>query len=76
MKKVFILIITCYTHLFSNVDYNHPEFNWQTFETDHFKIHFHDETEYTANASVAEIIYDPITQFYDFFPKEKTHNAH
>ena len=75
MKKVFILMISCYTHLFSDVDYNHPEFNWQTFETEHFKIHFHDETEYTAReaASVAEIIYDPITQFYDFFPKEKTH---
>ena len=75
MKKIFILIISFYSNIFSEVVYNHPEFNWQTFETDHFKIHFHDETEYTAReaASVAETIYFPITDFYDFTPKEKTH---
>ena len=61
--------------MFGQAEYNHPEFNWQTFETDHFKIHFHDETEMSAReaASVAETIYGPITNFYDFIPKEKTH---
>ena len=69
-----IAVMTCVVS-FADIDYNHPEFNWSTIETEHFKVHFHDETEYTAReaASVAEIIYDPITQFYDFFPKEKTH---
>ena len=59
----------------AEVEYNHPEFNWHTFETENFQIHFHDETEMTAReaATVAEVIYPKITEFYDFKPKEKTH---
>jgi len=57
----------------AEVEYNHPEFNWHTFETENFQIHFHDETEMTAReaATVAEVIYPKITEFYDFKPKEK-----
>ena len=76
MKKKQIFTFVCLFYcLFGQVEYNHPEFNWQTFETEHFKIHFYDETELSAReaASVAETIYGPITKFYDFFPKEKTH---
>jgi len=75
MKNVAIILLSYFCLLFGEVEYNHPEFNWQTFETDHFKIHFYDETEISAReaASVAEKIYIPITKFYDFYPKEKTH---
>jgi len=59
----------------AQVQYNHPELNWQTFETEHFKIHFHDETEGTARegAAVAEEIYSRVTALYDYEPPSKTH---
>ena len=60
---------------FSQVQYNHPELNWYTFETEHFKIHFHDETEQTAReaATVAETIYPHVTSLYEYEPPSKTH---
>ena len=74
MKKIvfnFLVLSLAY----GQVQYNHPELNWHTFETDHFKIHFHDETEMTAReaATVAEKIYLPITEFYEYEPEHKTH---
>ena len=75
MINKFFLSVSIFYFLYGQVEYNHPEFNWQTFETKNFKVHFHDETEKSAReaASIAEIIYGPITNFYDFHPKEKTH---
>ena len=74
MKKIIFYIVFC-SLSFSQVEYNHPELNWHTFDTEHFKIHYHDETEMTAReaASVAEVIYPKITGFYDFEPYQKTH---
>ena len=48
--------------------YNHPELDWKTLETEHFKIHFHQGTERSAReaAEVAEYVYEPITDLYDF----------
>ena len=75
MKKIFFMILSFLSICNAEVEYNHPELNWHSFETDHFKIHFHDETEKTAReaATVAEYIYPKITDFYNFKPKEKTH---
>ncbi|MBI88675.1 MAG: hypothetical protein CMG60_01200 [Candidatus Marinimicrobia bacterium] len=71
------LLTTCLfvSLLKSQVQYNHPELNWHTFETDHFMVHFHEETEGTAreSATVAEFIYPFVTSFYDFEPSSKTH---
>ncbi|MCH7939488.1 MAG: hypothetical protein IID13_07060 [Candidatus Marinimicrobia bacterium] len=55
--------------------YNHPELDWQTFETEHFLIHFHQGTERSAReaATVAEKVYGPITRMYNFEPAAKTH---
>ena len=50
MKKIIFSILIASLAL-GDVQYNHPELNWQTFETDHFKDHFHDETEMTARES-------------------------
>ncbi|MBQ33814.1 MAG: biopolymer transporter Tol, partial [Candidatus Marinimicrobia bacterium] len=60
---------------FPQVTYNHPELNWQTFETDHFMIHFYDGTEHSARegAVVAENIYPFVTDLYDYAPPVKTH---
>ena len=54
--------------------YNHPELEWRTLETEHFKIHYHQATERSAReaAEVAEYVYKPITDLYDFRPKNKT----
>jgi len=54
--------------------YNHPELDWKTLETEHFKIHFHQGTERSAReaAEVAEYVYEPITDLYDFKPDKKT----
>ena len=53
---------------------NHPELNWETIETEHFVIHFHQGTERSAReaAEVAEYVYQPIVDLYDFIPKSKT----
>ena len=57
INKSIAHIVLC-TMLFSQGEYNHPELNWHTFDTEHFKIHYHDETEKTAReaATVAEAI--------------------
>ena len=54
--------------------YNHPELEWKTLETEHFKIHYHQGTERSAReaAEVAEYVYKPITDLYDFRPDTKT----
>lgn len=54
--------------------HNHPELEWQSFETEHFLIHFHQGTERSAReaAAVAEKIYGPVTRIYDFEPPAKT----
>jgi len=61
--------------LFSQITYNHPEIEWQSFETDHFVINFYDGTERTARegAAVAEIIYPFVTELYDYVLPKKTH---
>jgi len=55
-------------------NYNHPELSWKTIETEHFRIHFYDNTEQSARlgATIAEIIYEPITELYNYEPFDKT----
>jgi len=55
--------------------YNHPELVWRTIETAHFVVHFHDGTERTARetAGIAESIYKPITELYNYEPDGKIH---
>jgi hypothetical protein len=70
--RVFLYLLSI---LFGQTQYNHPEINWQTFETDHFNIHFYDVTEHSARegAEVAERVYPIITDLYDYEPQQKTH---
>tara|TARA_B110000438_G_scaffold13518_1_gene13071 strand:- start:6509 stop:9460 length:2952 start_codon:yes stop_codon:yes gene_type:complete len=74
MKNKITFLFIC-SLIIARPEYNHPELKWSSFETEHFKIHFHDETEMTAReaATVAEFIWPEITNFYDYRPKEKTH---
>jgi len=56
------------------VRYNHPELEWQTIETAHFELHYHQGAEWTARTSarIAETVYQPITEFFEYQPDEKT----
>ena len=56
-------------------DYTHPELHWQTFETEHFIVHFHQGTKRTAftSAKIAEDIYPAVTGVYNYEPPEKVH---
>ena len=49
---VYLRVIPPYLLLLSLVTgqdyYNHPEIDWETFETDHFQIHFYEGSEGTA----------------------------
>jgi len=57
------------------VEYNHPELEWLTIETDHFQVHYHKGAERTAAlvAKIAEEIYLPITSLYLYEPDGKIH---
>lgn len=56
-------------------NFNHPELKWVTIETEHFAVHFYEGTERTARiiAGIAELIYKPITDLYDYRPDGKVH---
>ena len=75
MSRIVVFTVFSLSRIFGQVQYNHPELNWHTFETDHFKVHFHDETEMTAReaATAAEIIYPKVTALYEYQPSQKTH---
>jgi sugar lactone lactonase YvrE len=56
-------------------EYNHPELKWRTIETEHFYIHFHQDEDRTASliAKIAEEIFKPITELYEYQPDGKIH---
>ena len=73
--KILFLFSIISTLVFAQfAEYNHPELKWITFETEHFLVHYHNGTEWTAKeaAKVAETVYPTITEFYDFEPTDKT----
>ena len=72
MKKIYIFLFSSF--LFSQVQYNHPELDWETIETDHFKIHFYSETEQSARlgAYIADSIFTSVTNLYNYKPFNKT----
>ncbi|MDP1677330.1 MAG: biopolymer transporter Tol [Bacteroidota bacterium] len=51
----------------------HGGLHWQTLETKHFLVHYHDGAERTARviAQVAEDIYGPVTTLYEHEPDQK-----
>ena len=71
MKLRFLLLIST---TLAQVNYNHPELDWQTIETNHFNIHYYSDTEQSARegANVAEQIYPFITELYQYEPFDKT----
>ncbi len=76
MKHYFILafVIILSLNSYAQSVYNHPEIDWQTIETEHFKIHFYSDTEILAReaAGILEYVYPYITDLYQYEPKKKT----
>jgi len=74
MFRLIIIFALITNIVFGQFQYNHPEIDWQTFDTEHFQVHFYDGTEGTARegAFVAEEIYPHVTGLYDYEPKTKT----
>ncbi|MEW6086708.1 MAG: hypothetical protein AB1498_00130 [bacterium] len=73
MKKYLILIILFYTvTAFAKYD---PLFKWNTLETKHFKIHFHQGEESIAEraAVISEDIHEKLSLRIKWTPKEQTH---
>jgi len=72
--RILLYCLVALSPVFGQLNYNHPELEWQTFETEHFQIHFYEATEGTARegATVAESIYPHVTQLYSHEPAEKT----
>ena len=75
-KHAFALLALFLFHSTLNAqddDFPRPDLVWQTIETSHFLIHFHNGAERTARevATIAEEIYGPITQLYQHEPDQK-----
>ena len=82
MKKtnIFIIIllanVLCAININAQfIEYNHPELNWHTIDTEHFQVHYHEGTERTARltAKIIEEIYDPTVALYQYEPDGKIH---
>jgi Tol biopolymer transport system component len=73
----FLLIFSLFSSIFllhaQDFQANHPELIWETIETEHFLVHYHQGTVRTANAvaEIAEDIYPHVTGLYQYEPGGK-----
>jgi Tol biopolymer transport system component len=75
-KTLFILLLSFFSIVKAqDRGNNHPELDWETLKTEHFKVHFHNGAERSARAvaKIIEDIYGPITSFYDYTPDGTIH---
>ncbi|NQV15725.1 PD40 domain-containing protein [bacterium] len=70
-----IVCILLFTGVGFSQGFNHPELEWKTIEGEHFIVHYHQNTSWTANEAlhVADDIFPAITSLYQYQPEEKTH---
>ncbi|MBN1351786.1 PD40 domain-containing protein [candidate division KSB1 bacterium] len=82
MKKSLLTLLLIWFILPGNsalkaqlVEYNHPELDWLTIETEHFFVHYHKGAERTARltAKIAEDVHNALSEFYDYVPDTKIH---
>ncbi len=74
-KKFLSLVLTLavFSVCHAQEEFYHPELEWQTIETPHFLVHFHNGAERTAHevAKIAENIYGPVTGMYNYEPDQR-----
>ncbi|MDZ7343704.1 MAG: hypothetical protein ONA90_04230, partial [candidate division KSB1 bacterium] len=78
IPKLLLLVAmlpTMAPHAQEPPEWTHPELKWNTIETEHFFVHFHNGAEHTGKltAKIAEEIYTPITSLYGYEPDGKIH---
>jgi Tol biopolymer transport system component len=78
LRRVLLILIVCVLAwpAFAQFQmYNHPQLRWQSFETEHFVVHFHQGTQRSAVVigKIAEDIHPHLTRLYDYHPKDKIH---
>lgn len=68
----FWILFFIYSVTFAQFE-SHPTEDWFTIETQHFTVTYHTGAERTAQtiAKIAEEVYGPITDLYDYRPKDK-----
>jgi len=68
-----LLVLSVLPVLGQDFEFVHPELSWNTIETEHFFVHYHDGAERTARAvaRVAESVYGPVTTLYQHEPDQK-----
>ena len=74
--SIFLLILILAGSAFGQfVEYNHPELDWQSIETEHYYVHYHQNESRTASlvAKIAEDVYHPITELYQYEPDTRIH---
>ena len=54
-------------------EFYHPELEWHTIETEHFRVHYHTGAERSGRvvAKIAEEVYGPVNSLYDYAPSGK-----
>tara|TARA_X000001036_G_scaffold317649_1_gene296061 strand:- start:2563 stop:5520 length:2958 start_codon:yes stop_codon:yes gene_type:complete len=75
INRTKIMIIFLFLFSLAHSGANHPELDWRTLESDHFLVHYHDGAKRTAEAAleIAEFVYLPTTEMYQYTPDQKTH---
>lgn len=78
IRQLFLLplvLLFLIPNLYAQLGYAHPELDWYSIETEHFEVHYHEGAERSAQvvAKIAEDIYKPVTDFYDWRPDGKVH---
>ncbi|MBN2188857.1 MAG: hypothetical protein JW699_05345, partial [Chitinispirillaceae bacterium] len=73
-RSVLIAVAVIFFWCFGSHGFNHPEIRWSTMETEHFLVHFYDNTAPLAApaAAIAEEIYVPCVKLYGNFECGKT----
>ncbi|MBU1100988.1 MAG: biopolymer transporter Tol [Bacteroidetes bacterium] len=74
ITRGFILTLFFTVTSFAQIDRYDPDYEWYTIEREHIYVHFHEGAERTANvvARIAEEVWDPITDLYQYEP-DKVH---
>jgi Tol biopolymer transport system component len=77
MRRLLVHIFLCLIGLIvlfgQALAYNRHELTWRTIDREHFRVHYHEGAERTAQmaAQIVDEIYGPITRLYDH-PLDKT----
>lgn len=76
IRKILLIILLAFSFTLVQAQQffaNHPEINWKVYETEHFLIHYSQQTSWTAAmaAKVAEQVIQDIEKLYEFTPDKK-----